>query len=221
MVRTAPAAASSSSAAADGVGDNRGGSGASGVDKSGSAEAIAAAVLVLMDPPMKQLTRAEEAAQRGAISFLHHQMGSPGKTSNTAPVQEITTCLDLPKGAGTQAIRRTLVRKRKRKEHKKEDSSSSSSSSGDCIVPQPRRPGKPKVGLASAKMFAHAVRMGMGQRQLAYAVNAMLKNNAKATATRHQKGAPEKSPEFVPHPNCAAAVANRYEVWARWLAQQS
>ena len=93
MVRTAPAAASSSSAAADGVGDDRGGSGASGVDKSGSAEAIAAAPLVSMNPPVKQLRRAEEAAQRGVIRFLHHQMGSPGKTSDTATVQAITTRL--------------------------------------------------------------------------------------------------------------------------------
>ena len=87
MVRTSPAAASSASADADGVGDDRGDSGASGVDKSGSAEAIAAASLVSMNPPVKQLTHAEEAAQRSAISFLHHQMGSPGKTSNTATVQ--------------------------------------------------------------------------------------------------------------------------------------
>ena len=41
VVQTAPAAASSSSAAADRVGDNRGGSGASGIDESNSAEAIA------------------------------------------------------------------------------------------------------------------------------------------------------------------------------------
>ena len=75
VVQTSPAAANSASAAADGVGDNRGDSGVSCVDESGSAEAIAAAVLVLMDPPMKQLTRAEEAAQRGAISspeFVPH-----------------------------------------------------------------------------------------------------------------------------------------------------
>ena len=75
VVQTAPVSASSASAAADGVDDDCGGSGTSGIDKSGSAEAIAAAVLVLMDPPMKQLTRAEEAAQRGAISspeFVPH-----------------------------------------------------------------------------------------------------------------------------------------------------
>ena len=59
MVQTAPAAASSASAAANRVGDDRGGSGASGVDKSGSAEAIAAAALVSMNPPVKQLTSAE------------------------------------------------------------------------------------------------------------------------------------------------------------------
>ena len=63
MVRTDPAAASSASAAADGVGDKHGGSGASGVDESCSAEAIASATLVSMDPPVKQLTRAEEAAR--------------------------------------------------------------------------------------------------------------------------------------------------------------
>ena len=62
----------STSAAADGVGDNRGGSGASGVDKRDSAEAIAAAALVLMNPPVKQLTRAEEAARSGAVIFLRH-----------------------------------------------------------------------------------------------------------------------------------------------------
>ena len=116
VVQTAPAAASSASAATDREGDNRGGSGASGVDESGSAEAIAAAALVLMNPPVKQLTHAEEAARRGAISFLQHQMGSPGKTSDTATVQAITTRLDLPKGAGPQAVRRTLVQKRKRME---------------------------------------------------------------------------------------------------------
>ena len=82
------------------MGDDHGGSGASGVDESGSAEAIAAAALVSMNPPVKQLTLAEEAAQCGAISFLYHQMGSPGKTSNTSTVQAITTRLDLPKGAG-------------------------------------------------------------------------------------------------------------------------
>ena len=116
MVRTAPTAASSASLAADGVGDDRGDSGTSGVDKSGSAEAITAAVLVSMNPSMKHLTSAEEAARRGAISFLHHQMVSPGKTSNTATVQAITTCLDLPKGDGPLAVRRTLGRKRKREE---------------------------------------------------------------------------------------------------------
>ena len=68
MFRTAPATASSASATADGVGDDCGGSGASGVDKISSAEDIAAAVLVSMNPPVKNLTRAEEAARRGAIS---------------------------------------------------------------------------------------------------------------------------------------------------------
>ena len=109
MVQTAPAAASSARAAADGVGNDHGGSGASGIDKSGSAETIAAAALVSMNPPVKQLTHAEEAAQRGAISFLHRQMSSPGKTSDTATVQAITTRLDLPKGIGPQAVRRTLL----------------------------------------------------------------------------------------------------------------
>ena len=117
VVRTVPAATSSASAAADGVGDDRGGSGASGVDKRGSAEAIAAAALVSMNPPVKQLAHAEEAAQRGRISLLHHQMGSPGKTSDTVTFQAITTRLDLLKGDGLQAVRRTLVRKRKREEH--------------------------------------------------------------------------------------------------------
>ena len=59
MVQTAPAAVISASNAADGVGDDRGGSGASGVEKSGSAEAIAAAALVSMNPPVKQLKHAE------------------------------------------------------------------------------------------------------------------------------------------------------------------
>ena len=68
MVRTAPATASSASATPDGVGEDRGGSGASGVDKIGSAEDIAAAVLVLMNPPVKNMPRAEEAARRCAIS---------------------------------------------------------------------------------------------------------------------------------------------------------
>ena len=45
-----------------GVGDDRGGRGASGVDESGSAEAIAAAALVSMKPPVKQLTRADKYA---------------------------------------------------------------------------------------------------------------------------------------------------------------
>ena len=36
----------------------------------------------------------------------------------------------------------------------------------------------------------------------------------------YQKVYPEKSPEFLPHPDCAAAVAKREAVWARWLAQQ-
>ena len=135
MVRTAPTAASSASLAADGVGDDRGDSGTSGVDKSGSAEAITAAVLVSMNPSVKHLTSAEEAARRGAISFLLHQMGSPGKTRNTETVQGITTRLDLPKGTGPQAGWCTLVRKRKRKEqHKAYSSSRSSSSSGDCTV---------------------------------------------------------------------------------------
>ena len=40
-------------------------------------------------------------------------------------------------------------------------------------------------------------------------------------AKNYQKGAPEKWPEFVPHPNCAAAVAKRDAVWERWLSQQS
>ena len=162
VVRTAPAAASSASAAADRVGDERCGSGASDVDKSGSAGAIAAAVLVSMNPPVKQLARAEEAAQHGEISFLHHQMGSPGKTSDTETVQMITTHLDLPKGAGLQAVLRTLVRKKKHEEQQKTASISISRSSGDCTVQRPRRSGKPKVGLAAAKMFAHAVQMGMG-----------------------------------------------------------
>ena len=51
VVRTALAAAISASAAADGVGDDRGDSGAICVDESGRAEAIAAAALVLMNPP--------------------------------------------------------------------------------------------------------------------------------------------------------------------------
>ena len=67
MVRTDPNAASSASAAADGVGDKHGGSGASGVDESCSAEAIASATLVSMDPPVKQLTRAEEVSRRGSV----------------------------------------------------------------------------------------------------------------------------------------------------------
>ena len=71
VFRTAPAADSTASAATDGVGDDRGGSGASGADESGRTEAIAAAVLVLMNPPVKQLTRAEEAARSGAVIFLH------------------------------------------------------------------------------------------------------------------------------------------------------
>ena len=125
-------------------------------------------------------------------------MGSPGKTSNTATVQAITTHLDLPKGAGPQAVRRTLVRKRKREEQQK--AARSSSSSGDCTVRRPRRAGKPKVGLAVAKMFAHAVRMGMGQRQLSYAVNAMLKKNSKATAT---------SPKFVKDANMRVQIQLR------------
>ena len=90
VVRTAPAAASSNSAAVDRVVDDRGGSGASGVDENGSAEGIAAAVLVSTNLPVKQLTRSEEAARRGAISFLHHQMGSPGKTSYTATVKALS-----------------------------------------------------------------------------------------------------------------------------------
>ena len=40
-------------------------------------------------------------------------------------------------------------------------------------------------------------------------------------AKHYQKGAPEKSTEFVPHPDCATAVAKRNAVWARWLAQKS
>ena len=40
-------------------------------------------------------------------------------------------------------------------------------------------------------------------------------------AKHYQKESPENSPEFVPHPNCAADVAKRDAVWARWLAQQS
>ena len=79
MVRTAPAAASSTRAAVNGVGDDRGGSGANGVNESGSAEAIVATALVSMNPPVKNLTHAEEASRCGAIRFLHHQMGSPGK----------------------------------------------------------------------------------------------------------------------------------------------
>ena len=51
MVRTAPAASNSASAAAEGVGDDRGGSGVSYVDETGSVEAIAAAALVSMNPP--------------------------------------------------------------------------------------------------------------------------------------------------------------------------
>ena len=58
----APAASSTASAATDGVGDDREGSVASGVNKIRSVEAIAAAALVLMNPPVKQLTHAEEAA---------------------------------------------------------------------------------------------------------------------------------------------------------------
>ena len=97
VVRTAPAVASSASAAADGVDDDRGGSGTSGIDESCSVEAIAAAALVSMNPPVKQLMRAKH----------------------------------------------------------------------------------------------------------------------------YQKGASENSLEFVPHPDCAAAVAKRDAVWARWMAQQS
>ena len=112
-------------------------------------------------------------------------MGSPGKTSNTATVQAITTRIDLIKGAGPQAVRRTLVQKRKPEEQQKAESSSSSiSSSGNCTVRRPQTAGKPKVGLSAAKMFAHAVRMGMGQRHAVYVLNAMLKRNAKETATR-------------------------------------
>ena len=62
VVQTDPATSISASAAADRVSDDRGGSGASGVDESGSAEAIAVAAPVLMNPPVKQLTCAEEAA---------------------------------------------------------------------------------------------------------------------------------------------------------------
>ena len=165
VVQTDPAAPSSASAAADGVGDDHGGSVTSDVDESGSAEAIAAAALVSVSPTVKQLTHAEEDARRGAISFLHHHMGSPGKTSNTSTVQAITTRLDLPKGAGPQAVRRMLVQKRKREEKQKEASSiSSSSSSGNCTVLQPRSVGKTKVSLAAAKIFSHAVRIGMGHK---------------------------------------------------------
>ena len=89
VVRTAPAAASSASAAADRVGDNRGGSGTIGVNESGSVEAIAAAALVSMNPPVNHLTRSEEATRRGEIRFLHHQMGSPGKSSDTATVEAL------------------------------------------------------------------------------------------------------------------------------------
>ena len=108
VVQTAHAAASSTSAVADEVADKRGGSGATSVGESGSAEAITAAALVLMNPPVKQMTRAEEAAKHGVISFLHHQMGSPGKTSDTATVQALTIRLDLPKGAGPQAVKITI-----------------------------------------------------------------------------------------------------------------
>ena len=76
MVRTAPSAVRSTSATTDGVGDNCGGSGASGVDESGSAEAIAAAALVSMNPPVKQMTRAEEAARRGSISEEQRSVGA-------------------------------------------------------------------------------------------------------------------------------------------------
>ena len=72
MVRMAPAASSTASAATDGVGDDREGSVTSSVNKIRSVEAIAAAAMVLMNPPVKQLTHAEEASRRGAISFLHH-----------------------------------------------------------------------------------------------------------------------------------------------------
>ena len=40
-------------------------------------------------------------------------------------------------------------------------------------------------------------------------------------AKNYHKGAPEKSPEFMSHPDCAAALAKSNAVWARWLAQQS
>ena len=38
-------------------------------------------------------------------------------------------------------------------------------------------------------------------------------------AKHYQNGAPEKSPEFVTHPDCAAAVAKLDAVWARLMAQ--
>ena len=53
------------------------------------------------------------------------------------------------------------------------------------------------------------------------AVVADVKRRGRRKRDKHnQEGAPEKSPEFVPHPDCAAAVAKRDAVWVRWLAQQ-
>ena len=72
MVRTAPADASSASAAADGVGDDRGGSGVSGVEKSGSAEAIAAVALVSVVANIKLRGRRKRAK--------HYQKGAPEKS---------------------------------------------------------------------------------------------------------------------------------------------
>ena len=52
------------------------------------------------------------------------------------------------------------------------------------------------------------------------AVVADVKRRGRRKRAKHyHKGYPEKSPDFVPYPDCAAAVAKRNAVWARWLAQ--
>ena len=65
---------------------------------------------------------------------------------------------------------------------------------------RPQRVGKPKVGLAASNIFAHAVQMGMGKRQVVYTVNEMLKENAKVTAT---------SPTFVKAANTCQTLSER------------
>ena len=48
------------------------------------------------------------------------------------------------------------------------------------------------------------------------AVVADVKRRGRRKRAKHyQKGAHEKSPEFVPHHDCAAAVAKHDAVWAR------